>query len=103
MNKEEILSKSRQENKDEGVEFIENEGRKVGYNVFCIVFIFIVVFNSFIGEQSYAVFALFSVFMAGESIPKYKLTHKKIDLIIMIVSAIAAIISLVSFVLASLR
>lgn len=103
MNKEEILSKSRQENKDEGMEFIENKGRRIGFSVFCVIFIFIILFNAFNGEQSYSVSALFWAFIAGESIPKYKFTRRKIYLVTAVASGIATIASLVSFAFVSLR
>ena len=103
MNKDEILKKSRQQKKDEGVEYTENNGRKFGFSAFCCVFIFEVIFNSFLGEQSYAIFALFWTFIAAEAIAKYRFTRKKAYLITIIAGFVAAIASLASFVLVSLR
>ena len=45
MNKEEILQKSRQENKDEGMIAAEAAGRKIGVTAFCIVFVIIMLLN----------------------------------------------------------
>lgn len=101
--KEEILKKSRNSKQDEGIEFVENKGRRIGFSAFCITFIFIVLFNSFIGEQSYEVYSLFWGFIAAEAIPKYKFTNKKIYLFIAVCGSIATIVSLINFVLVSLR
>lgn len=101
--KEEILKKSRNSNKDEGIEYVENKGRKIGFTAFCIVFIFIVLFNAFRGEESYAVSSLFWIFIATEAIPKYKFTHEKVYLVTIIAGGIASIASLISFILVSVR
>ena len=45
MNKEEILARSRNERIDEGVIEAENRGRKLGYFIFSVVCIFILIFN----------------------------------------------------------
>ena len=103
MDKDEILKKSRQQKNDEGMEYTENSGRKLGFTAFCFVSIFLVIFNSFIGEQSYAIFALFWTFIAAESIPKYRFTHKKVYLITIIAGFVAAAGSLANFVLVSVR
>ncbi|CZR95588.1 MULTISPECIES: DUF6442 family protein [Clostridioides] len=103
MNKEEILSKSRQSNKDEGLEYIENKGRKIGYSIFTCVFAFIVIFNTFIGQKSDAVSALFWTFGLAENIAKYQFTHEKKNLILAIGFLITTIFSLTNFVLSSLR
>ncbi len=103
MDKEEILNKSRQSKKDEGFEHIENKGRKIGYIVFCCVFVFIILFNAFMGQQNFAVSALFWAYLAAEAIPKYQFTHNKSYLIVTIAGSIATIAYLASFVLESLR
>lgn len=103
MNKEEILSKSRQSNKDEGLEYIENKGRKIGYLIFICIFAFIVIFNAFIGQKSDAVSALFWTFGVAENITKYQFTHEKKNLILAIGFLITTIFSLTNFVLSSLR
>lgn len=102
MNKEEILSKSRQSTKDEGLEYIENKGRKIGYSIFICVFAFIVIFNAFIGQKSDAVSALFWTFGLAENIAKYQFTHEKKNLILSIGFLITTIFSLTNFVLSSL-
>lgn len=101
--KEEILKKSRNSNKDEGIEYVENKGRKIGFTAFCLVFVFIVLFNSFMGEKSYAVSSLFWIFIAAEAIPKYQFTHKKVYLVTTIAAGIVSIASLIGFILVSVR
>lgn len=103
MDREELLKKSRQQQKDEGMEQTENNGRKLGFIAFCCVFVFEVLFYSFLGEQNYAIFALFWAFIAAEAIPKYRFTHKKSYLITIIAGFVAAIVSLITFVLVSVR
>ncbi|MBY2477070.1 DUF6442 family protein [Clostridioides difficile] len=103
MNKEEILSKSRQSNKDEGLEYIENKGRKIGYSIFICIFAFIVIFNAFIGQKNDAVSALFCTFGLAENIAKYQFTHEKKNLIWAIIFLITTIFLLTNFVLSSLR
>lgn len=103
MNKEDILNKSRQSRKDEGLEYVENKGRKIGYIAFTCVFFFIVIFNAFIGRKSYAVAALFWTFIVGENIAKYQFTHEKKHIFLATFSSILTILSLINFVLASLR
>ena len=39
MKKDEILQKSRQSNNDEGMDYAENRGRKIGFIAFAISFI----------------------------------------------------------------
>ncbi len=99
MNREEILAKSRKERNDEGMVEAENKGRKIGLCVFCAVSAFIILFNFFNGQSSYAPMAMFWAFIAAEAYPKYTFTKQKSYLIITIAGAIAAIASLGSFVI----
>ncbi|MCC0783734.1 hypothetical protein IR152_11685 [Clostridioides sp. ES-S-0108-01] len=103
MNREEILSKSRQSNRDEGLEYIENKGRKVGYSIFVCVCFFIEIFNAFTGQKNDAILALFWTFGLSENIIKYQFTHEKKNLIWAIIFLISTIFSLTNFVLSSLR
>lgn len=103
MNKEEILNKSRQSKKDEGLEYIENKGRKIGYIAFIFVFSFIIIFNALVGQKSDAIGALFWTFMVAENIAKYQFTHDRKNLIAAIGFSILTIFLLINFVLASLR
>ena len=99
MNREEILAKSRKERNDEGMVEAENKDLKIGLCVFCAVSAFIILFNFFNGQSSYAPMAMFWAFIAAEAYPKYTFTKQKSYLIITIAGAIAAIASLGSFVI----
>ncbi len=103
MNKEEILTRSRNENKDEGMSAAENKGRKIGSLVFCLVFIFITVFNLLNGQSNYAPAAMFWAFIAAESYPKYVFTKQKTYMVTTVAGAVASIASLGSFIITTLR
>lgn len=103
MNKEEILNKSRQSKKDEGLEYVENKGRKIGYIAFTCVFCFITIFNIFIGQKNDAMLALFWTFIVAENIAKFQFTHDIKNLIVAIGFSILTILSLIDFVSTSLR
>lgn len=103
MNKEDILAKSRKEKNDEGMMSTENKGRRIGISAFCCVFIFIVIFNVFNGRNSYAPMAMFWAFLSAEAYPKYQFSKNKWYLVTVIAGAIAAIASLISYVLFIVR
>ena len=102
MNKEEILLKSRKENNDEGLKVAENKGREIGMAAFCIVFIFVVLFNFFNGIDSTASMAMFWEFLAAEAYPKYRFTKNKTYLVTTIAGGIASILNLVNYVISVL-
>ena len=102
MNKKEILNKSRLE-RDEGLDFAENQGRKAGYIVFTIIFVVIVLFNFFRGVSNYAVFAMFWAFIGAEAYPKYKFTGQKVYLVTTISGLTASLASLLNYILTVLR
>lgn len=103
MNKEDILTKSRKSKEDEGVEFIENKGIRLGLGIFSIISLLIVVFNEIVGLESFDIFTLIFVFASTESITKYKFTHKKIYIVSTIFSIIFCIVCLIAYIDTSLR
>ncbi len=103
MKKEEILAKSRKEKNDEGFIAARNHGQKIGIGAFCLVFAFIVIFDFFNGQSSYAPLAMFWAFLAAEAYPQYKFTQNKAYLITVIAGTIACIASLGSVVITTLR
>lgn len=103
MNKEDILNKSRNSKEDEGAEFIENKGIRLGFGIFSIISLLIVVFNEFVGLKSFDIFVLIFVFSSTESITKYKFTHKKRYIVSTIFSVIFCIICLIAYIDTSLR
>ncbi|MDU1127180.1 MAG: DUF6442 family protein [Clostridium sp.] len=105
MKKDEILQKSRQSNNDEGIEYAENRGRKIGFIAFSILFIFIAIFNLFFGDPRtfYAISPLFWIFMAGEAYGKFCFTKKGVYLITTIAACISSILFTVKFIFITLR
>lgn len=103
MNKEEILQKSRQENKDEGRIAAEAAGRKIGVTAFCIVFVIIMLLNFFSGQSNYGVMAMFWAFLAAEAYPKYRFTKQKTYLVTVIAGAIASIAYILCVAVTALR
>ena len=104
MKKDEILQKSRQSNNDEGIEYAENRGRKIGFIAFSL-FIFIYIFNLFFGDPRtfYAISPLFWIFMAGEAYGKFCFTKKGVYLITTIAACISSILFTVKFIFITLR
>ncbi len=47
MDKNTILEKSRNSRSDEGIEYAESKGRKIGFVIFSLIFLFIILFNLF--------------------------------------------------------
>ena len=105
MDKEKILEKSRQIHQDEGMEHAESQGREIGFIAFCILFLFLVIFNLFYGESvtTYAILSLLWVLIAGESYGKYRFTKTKLDLISAIAGSIASILSVANYIIITLR
>lgn len=104
MVKEDILAKSRKEKKDEGMEYIENHGRRVGFMVFLFVVAFLLVFSFFYGESDtfHAVLALLWIFIATEGYAKYHYLKSKGYLVTAITSGLASFAHIVSYVLKTL-
>lgn len=107
MDKNSILAKSRRSRKDEGLEYAEEKGRKVGFVIFCFIFCFIVIFNLLYSkggnEVFYAASSMFWVFIATDSFQKFKFTNKKINLVSTIFSSIATIGFLANFIISTLK
>ena len=103
--RDEILQKRRQSNNDEGMEYAENQGRKIGFIAFTILFIFIAIFNLFFGDPrtSYATFSLFWIYIAGEVYEKFCFTKRGLDIITTIVASFSSILFTVKFILITLR
>lgn len=100
MNKEDILLKSRQSNTDEGMEYAENQGRKIGMIAFAVLYAFLAVFNLFFGESStfHAITALFWVFLAAETFGKYRFTKNKLLLFTTLVEVLASVVSILAYI-----
>ncbi|WKY43780.1 DUF6442 family protein [Eubacteriaceae bacterium ES2] len=101
MKKEDILARSRESINDEGFEQAENLGRKIGFIIFCLLYIFIIVFNLFWGEAvvNHAVSSLFWAFFASEGYAKYRFSKQRTYLIVTIAGGLSSLLSLVNFIL----
>jgi hypothetical protein len=91
MDKDEILKKSREQKEDEGLIFAENKGRYFGAIGFVSVFITLLFFNFFTGQDNYALFAMFWAYGAAEAYGKYRVTKKKVYLVSTIFGAVASL------------
>lgn len=103
MDKEKILEKARNENKDEGLDNAKNEGLTIGYKIFLVVNTTLILFNLFKGQNSYAIMSLFWGFIGAEAYSRYKFSMKKIELVPLIGSSIACIGFLINYILYSFR
>lgn len=103
MNREEILAKSRDEKRDEGMISAENRGRKIGITAFCLIFIFITLFNLFAGRRNDGPQAMFWAFVAAEAFPKYRFTGKKAYMVTTVAGAVASAAALGTFIISAIR
>lgn len=105
MKKEEILAKSRQSNKDEGMEYAENQGRRIGFVAFSILFAILAVLSLFFWQIGtlHAISSLFWTCVCAEGYVKFRFTKKKRYLVMIICGSIAAIYAIINFILVLLR
>lgn len=99
MDKDEILKKYREEKGDEGTAYIESKGRSYGTVGFFALFIVIVFFNLFKGQDNFVPFTLFWAYDAAEAYGKYTVTKKKIYLTTTVLCAIASVCFLACYIL----
>ncbi|MCI2056491.1 MAG: DUF6442 family protein [Oscillibacter sp.] len=91
MDKNEILKKSREAKEDEGVAYTEDRGRRYGVIGFCSVFIVIMLFNLFTGQNNFVPYSMFFAYMAAEAYGKYRLTKGKSLMATTVLGAIASV------------
>lgn len=105
MKKEDILEKSRQSRKDEGVEYAENQGRKIGFIALTLLFAVLAILSLLFWQIGtlHAVSSLFWTYFSVEAYGKYRFTKKKAYLILSVFGSIAAIVAVINFILAILR
>lgn len=99
MNKKEILEKAQAESVDEGLENAQNKGRAWGVAAFTIVYIAITIFNTVTDKPNHLASMFFMAYLAAGSIPEYMFTKKKIYLATAIISALAAILNLINYIM----
>ena len=103
MDKEKILEKARNEKTDEGFDNAKNKGLSFGYKIFLVLNIGLIIFNLFMGQNSYALMSLFWGFVGAEAYSRYKFSKEKVELISLIASSIACVGFLINYLLYSFR
>ncbi|WP_410771536.1 DUF6442 family protein [Fontibacillus sp. BL9] len=100
MKREEILEKSRQENRDEGKEFVFNKGRKSGVIGMLVMFCVLAIFNMYntLQEANYALIALMFGYLGSEGLGMYSITKKKMDLFKFIIGCVVSVSFLVVYI-----
>lgn len=100
MKREDILDMSRKSNKDEGIEYTENQGRRVGFLVFISIFAVLVIFNFIWGEKDtfYAMNALLWALLTGEYYGKYLFDKSKWYLFGTFAAGAASILSVIAYI-----
>jgi hypothetical protein len=100
MDKKEILNKSRNSSTDEGLEYFENKGLRIGYTAFYFVAIFMILFGKYYGKESHSVFTLLWLFTTVNTFIRFRFYHEKIYILfISLISFVFMINSFVSFIL----
>ncbi|MCL1882356.1 MAG: DUF6442 family protein [Defluviitaleaceae bacterium] len=103
--KEEILAKNRNSKEDEGLEFAENRGRKIGYIAFVVVLVFLTLTNTFLEggtpETGSAIAALAFAFTAADCYARYQFRKKVWYAVIAVTATVAVIVFCAFFVIAT--
>ncbi len=99
MDKKEILEKAQAESVDEGLKNAQNKGRMWGVTAFIVVYFVITIFNNFKEKPNDLANVFFMTYVAAESIPEYIFTRKKIYIVLAVFGAIAAIFSLIYYII----
>lgn len=97
MDRNEILEKAQAESFDEGLENVQNNGRKWGVAAFVVVYIVITIFNMIKDKPNDIATIFLMAYLAAESIPEYIFTKKKIYIFTAIAAAIAAVITMINY------
>ena len=101
MNREEILSKARQDGllgNDEGIKNMRNKGRYLGRLFFTGVYCVITIFGLLTDSSVWEVQALFLAFLAGELFSEWRFSRKKVYLALTVVSILTVLLMLVAIV-----
>ena len=94
MKKDEILEKAREENKDEGIDNVNNKGLSLGYKIFILLSIILIVFNRFNNIESYDILSLMFGFSVAESYSRYKFSKELNSYYYLILSSFLGIVFL---------
>ena len=95
MKKDEILEKAREEKKDEGIDNVNNKGLSLGYKIFILLSVILIVFNRFNNIKSYDILSLMFGFSVAESYSRYKFMKEKSLLVSVVGFSLACIVFLI--------
>jgi len=103
--KEEILAKSRKSGKDEGMEYAQLKGNRLGEYTMVVAVIPIMAFTVLFGEivAVFAVAATLLAFGFGQCLMKYRFTRRKYHLVWTVCIAIVTVFCIVFLVARSLE
>ena len=91
MNKDEILKKSREQKEDEGVIHTENKCRVFGFMGLSIMMAILAIIFVFIGGANMNVpFSMWCAYLGAEGFGKYSTSKNKSQLIVGIITSLAA-------------
>ena len=99
MDKNEILEKSRKENRDEGVAYAEQTGRRYGEVVFCLLIILVLLYNIVKGLDNSLPMSLLWGYLAAAALGRYQSRRGRYALVTLVCSAIASLCFLLCYVL----
>lgn len=103
MDKNEILSKSRQEHHDEGLEYAMSRGQRIGVTAMATMFLILTLFNFWKGISNHQVFSMFWAYLGFESYGRYRVTKQKALLAGAVLGILAGILYALSYILSVLR
>lgn len=103
MNKKEILAKSRQESKDEGIEYAHNKGHRIGMIVVLAMFLVLVIYNLIKDLNNNAIFALLSMYFGVENYGMYRFTNKKGELVCSVLGVFSGLVFFISYIIGTSR
>ena len=102
MKKEEVLEKSRASKSDEGIDFAQNQGRKIGIVCFHVLLVVMLISSRFLADAidktaMYALFTLTAAFWASESYAMYRFSGEKSHLATALLIAVISLAALALF------
>ncbi len=99
MDKEKILERSRNENNDEGLNYVSSRGVRLGYKIFLLLCAVLIVVNIIFKQNSDSILVLLWGFMAADAYSRYKFTKKKYHIVLSVIAGIASISNLVNYIM----
>lgn len=94
MKKDEILEKAREENKDEGIDNVNNKGLDLGHKIFLLLCIALTVFNKFNDRTSFDIGTLMFAFSVTRYYTEYKFSKELNTFYYLVLSSFICIVFL---------